>query len=991
MGMYAEVLEDDEDAEGVFGEESSSALVGEDSSSQMLITPRNTLESQFTNSPPSVDGDGGARSPAITLDKKLSKKGTEFSDINNNNSSMVPGGVGQHQQRGASTSLSVAEAEMDAAWSARQDTQLASLLDAIAGGGTSLNDVRSRLTAELAALEGANVHELLESAAAAGNIEQEIGSTLEHVDDLEETLGMLDAKLRHMREDMAAIEDWNNRLETHSRSNVRLLATLESVASALVLEPSTEVALKSLEWDQQLSTSSSTALDQAIGAAWDLHRHLMIVSAETPAAAASAAAAFNTKAPSSFRNYSSGIGGVTGGASLNRSASAAAAASRLPLFISPRLQSMNAVATRKRCMQDLAKDFLHRATDLLEREYSHVADGLVKVVAALPSGDRLRIPSHTQQIHTRAAQLKSLLEVVVSMRPGAAGTLQSYYCKSVNTLLRKEITGAIKDLLKQSGSGSGGSSGIGSIKSSSSVAAGATVEPDFGLKSTDSIKTLERICSTTPARTASESAVGLRGGHHRRRSSLTGVDGKEIGAPFTKPLEECYESLVATFFPLLTTEVEKCLELVCLSEDEQRDSTARNAVSLLLSGIPEAILSFLDTLRSPKVLPCLAMLATTLHWQAKLSTSSKPSPAVTEILKQCERKLRAVWETYVADSVAAIQHYDGKSSMGGYSSVHVLPFIVNLEAVASRIEGIVTDWIQRDAASSTSRSRSPSPTKEPSQKTKSELLGVVKSPSASHGALKPSPFEALETSSTTSSSFTAATSSGIVTSPSSEKQTLLSRGGSSMVALTPAAAVRALADSLYNQVLEAMLVSVEVHAAHDAKHAPRIKLENYSFLRLSLQGLPLAQAPILQKKCSEAANLRNTALAACVEQQLEILKLDKLVHLSGQLAEMGASGISPADAVNRLHWTSADARQAISAAASGLDKRFATARQKLHKHLGSSSPYLIDVVWERTGVRCGQAWEDLEQRLPAVFPGVGVVPTAEGLRTAFNAAKVASP
>ncbi|KAL4533847.1 hypothetical protein Ndes2437B_g03168 [Nannochloris sp. 'desiccata'] len=948
MGMYADVLEDDEydDADEEYGKGN---IIGEDSSSQMIITPRNTLESTYTNTTPIATNSAAAGSPGADVvgggDRRPTRK-VVFGGIHDGDGFNNVSGV---QQRN-STSLSVVEAEMNAAWSARQDTQLASLLDAVAGGGTSLNDVRSRLTAELAALQGANVHELLESAAAAGSIEHEIGSTLEFVDDLEETLGMLDAKLRHMREDMAAIEDWNNKLETHSRSNVRLLATLESVASALVLEQGTEAALQAPEWDQQVlpsshstsSTSSAvekhikqgsyTPLEQAISAAWDLHKHLLIVSAETPAATASAAAAFNNNAPSfsSFLSKSSNPMVMSGSVSNNPSRSAsAAAASRLPFFISPRLQSMSAVLTRKRYMQDLAKNFLHRATDLLKREYSHIADGLVKLVAALPAGDRLRIPVHTQ-LHTRAAELKSLMEVVVAMRPGAAAPLQSCYCN-------------------------------------------------------------------TPARTASEPAVvGGRGGHHRRRSSLTGggADGKEV-VSFARPLEDCFESLVSTFFPVLTTEVEKCLELVCLCQEEkQRDpSTARNeAISTLLSGIAEAILSFLDTLRAPKVLPCLAMIATTLHWQAKLAGVSA-SAAVCDILKQCERKLRSIWDAYVADSVTAIQHYDGKSGMGGYSSVHVLPFVINLEAVASRIEKIVTDWIQRDLSSSNSRSRSPSPHKEPtlSQKNKGNKdsnaqLASVENPVAAPAALKPSPFEAMDQNSTSVAGIAAPSNQ----SSSSSQHISLSRGGS-MVAITPAAAVRALADSLYNQVLDAMLASVESHAAHDVKHAPRIKLENYSFLRLSLQGLPLSQAPVLQKKCSEAATLRNTALAACVEQQLEILKLDKLVHLAGQLAEFGASGISPSEAGARLQWTSADARQAVSAAASGLDKRFSTARQKLHKHLGASSPYLIDVVWERTGVRCGQAWEDLEQRLPAVFPGVGVVPTSEGLTTAFNAAKVASP
>jgi exocyst complex component 1 len=57
---------------------------------------------------------------------------------------------------------------------------------------------------------------------------------LEHVadagsllDDLEENLSVFDTKLRHMREDIAAIEARNNRLELQTRNNSKLLAALE--------------------------------------------------------------------------------------------------------------------------------------------------------------------------------------------------------------------------------------------------------------------------------------------------------------------------------------------------------------------------------------------------------------------------------------------------------------------------------------------------------------------------------------------------------------------------------------------------------------------------------------------------------------------------------------------------------------------------------------------------------------------------------------------
>jgi hypothetical protein len=46
-------------------------------------------------------------------------------------------------------------------------------------------------------------------------------------EDLDENLVVLDAKLRHMREDIAAIESSNNSLELQQRNNIRLLETLQ--------------------------------------------------------------------------------------------------------------------------------------------------------------------------------------------------------------------------------------------------------------------------------------------------------------------------------------------------------------------------------------------------------------------------------------------------------------------------------------------------------------------------------------------------------------------------------------------------------------------------------------------------------------------------------------------------------------------------------------------------------------------------------------------
>ena len=921
LGSYGEELdEEDEDADDTITEVSETTEIAE-------ISPRKSEGGSIEVSPTKM------RSPRRHSPSKSSTKKA----------------ARQLNLPDPERSVSIPDAEMGAAWSAKQDAQLAGLVDAVAGGEASLGEVRSRLVAEQAALEDANVHELLESAAAAGVIENEIGATLGFVDDLEEALQMFDAKLRHMREDMAAIEEWNNRLETHSRNNLRLLTSLESMASALALDPATEDALRSAAWDAP-GMALGGALEHAVAAAWDLHSHLQAVSTMQ---ASSSAKGSGTPTPP-------------------------------PRHISTQMQKMKVVQARRRYMQELANEFLQRANDYLGREYSHIADVIVASMASQAGGDRLRPPPHAT-VHARATQLKPLLDVVTALRPAAAGALHAQYAKAINALLKREIVGAVKELQRQmTMMGSSSSSGM---------------ESDFSMRTVDSIRALERLhISPDPSGNSISSFVSptrSRSGHHRRGSESAGTGSRELG----RAIEDSFDALIGNFFPVMTKEVEKCLELVCggVSED---NPTGRAATYALLLSIPEAIFGFLESVKPPKVLPVFGMVGTTLHWQAKLR--GRPgSVAVCDILRQCEQKLRGIWAEYIASSVAAIQAFDPKSAMSGSNAraVHVLPFVVLFESVADKLETSIADWTQRDGPLPSSNNPMGSSTAVgglPPRVPSNLSLPGSNNITPTTGLLPVSPFQ----STPGSIQSTAVKTGGALTTPtngpteSGGKNVVFPSDGSSPVGamlIRPSAAVRAMADVLYAQILDAMQLAIESHASMNPKHGPRVKLENYSFLRLSLQGLPLAQAPVLQKKWQEAASLRNVALAANVEQQLEVLKLDRLVQLGGQLAEMAASGLGPAEAKARLAWSAIEARQAIAAANAGLDKRMQTARQKLQKHLGSSSPYLVDVVWDRVEVRCVQGWEELEQRLRVVFPGVVVAPSTDGLRAAFAAAKAGSP
>jgi len=165
-----------------------------------------------------------------------------------------------------------------------------------------------------------------------------------------------------------------------------------------------------------------------VEAAWDLQRHLFSFSeGDDPAK--------TLKDPKSIHQYSGGAAQPTHPRHETQ-------------VISRPLQHMTAVQTRHRYLLDLKKVFLHKATDYLEAQLRSIADEALETVSALPSSERLRPLSHTG-IHQRARHLGPLYEVVVAMRPGAASPMIAQYCKSMNGLLRKEVSVGVKELQKK--------------------------------------------------------------------------------------------------------------------------------------------------------------------------------------------------------------------------------------------------------------------------------------------------------------------------------------------------------------------------------------------------------------------------------------------------------------------------------------------------------------------------------------------------------------
>ena len=74
-------------------------------------------------------------------------------------------------------------------------------------------------------MQAANVHAVLESGPLVQRVQVRLNDSISLIDDLDETLAIFDVKLRHMREDIAAIESRNNRYSPAENICVKIQAS----------------------------------------------------------------------------------------------------------------------------------------------------------------------------------------------------------------------------------------------------------------------------------------------------------------------------------------------------------------------------------------------------------------------------------------------------------------------------------------------------------------------------------------------------------------------------------------------------------------------------------------------------------------------------------------------------------------------------------------------------------------------------------------------
>eukprot|EP00208_Stichococcus_sp_RCC1054_P005039 CAMPEP_0206147450 /NCGR_PEP_ID=MMETSP1473-20131121/33473_1 /ASSEMBLY_ACC=CAM_ASM_001109 /TAXON_ID=1461547 /ORGANISM="Stichococcus sp, Strain RCC1054" /LENGTH=516 /DNA_ID=CAMNT_0053544377 /DNA_START=270 /DNA_END=1816 /DNA_ORIENTATION=- len=286
--------------------------------------------------------------------------------------------------------------------SAREAKDLQSLLDMFSLGFSDVEAFQDRLRAELTALEDANAVGILASTAGVTEIIGNIGYAEGLVEDMEESLHILDVKLRHMRKDIAAIEARNNSLELQTRNSAKLLGALDGLLASLELSNDTKRVLLQ-------SAVQITSVPAFADAGWELQRRLAALepSVHSP----------EVKLPPP---PSAGKGRPGGKATFQLSAAMA---------------GMAAVEQQRMQLMRHTRTFTDRVAAFLCQQFDDIATQTIADVRGYTGG---ALPDH-ENIRSKAEILAPLMQVVQGLQPSALPPLRVRYCAALNKLLRQEL------------------------------------------------------------------------------------------------------------------------------------------------------------------------------------------------------------------------------------------------------------------------------------------------------------------------------------------------------------------------------------------------------------------------------------------------------------------------------------------------------------------------------------------------------------------------
>ena len=777
---------------GVYGELSSSEEDSDEEATAVVETQRGEEATASANTCDSSSMDMQPTVPSVGLQQQATVKES----------------FGTVQKKKTYPSSIISRKET--AYSMRENIRADVLLDAVAEGASSLEDACTKISSELQALDDANIHELLESRVRSNRIHDGIFTTLGCLDDLEETIGMFELKLRHLKDDVAVIEKSSGYLENHSRNNALLLEAMNSLLDHCMLRPEVERVL----------------LEQEIRAK---HFDEMRVACETLLSKIHAIQGKKIR-----MSRESGL--------------------------NSELVSMKLVEDSLKRMKDIEGRFLKRAVDYFDSQ------------VAPASRNALDSFQEQIQLHEKIATLAPLLGLI-SMVDAEAGKARVYrYLESTNGGLKKEVENSLGSLQRDMA----GSKSIGKEM----------------MKRVESATALERMHSShmQKNRFASDT-VGL--------NTDTSIEGSEISSTFS--------ASITSLMPRITNEIAVLVDLL----DKSGISIPHiSAARSLVQDIGPEISQFLLSVRSSRGLSCLDIVGTIESFKVRLQPESLSGTVICELLGEVLKDADAFWKSFVLEITEAIKK--AASTRSG-SSIHIFPFVANFESLANAMEAIAAEWVAKDGSlpvsSDSQESRNPS------------------------SILPLSPFQSPQ---------------GSVEFDMVPQMSAASSGSFSLPTTTPSQRIRHMADELYAKVLPSMFKAIESKTSEHEKHKERIRLENYAFLRISLQALPVKQSRILKQYCTRAAEGRNTSLKAYIHSILTENDLEALCDIPDSQKGKAIPSMDVA-----VFQTLIDDRETFQSKLNAVQNR-------IKKDLGESASYLVNVVWERVDARVLNALDSLE-------------------------------
>lgn len=362
-----------------------------------------------------------------------------------------------------------------------------------------------------------------------------------------------------------------------------------------------------------------------------------------------------------------------------------------------------------------------------------------------------------------------------------------------------------------------------------------------------------------------------------RREGLRHIRGGDVSSTF--------DNMVSTLVPRVANEISVLDDLVdkaalasCISSDY--------AAEAFVAAIEPLMVECMTSVKSSRGLALLDMTGVVSTSLLKLPDGSAgasaqkhdPMSKLSAMLRRVMEQGLAQWDAFEREIETAIQSRFREVRRRSASDVRVLPYVANFEYVSGNIESAVADWAAKEGVKHASNLRS---------------------------------------------------------------QTTTSPAGAGRTTAGTADRIRSMADDLYARVLPQILKTIEAFSENHEKCKYRIQIENYAFLRTSLQALGVKSSEVLTRHAAEAAELRDAAVRAYVSKMMkESLVLQPLV----------GSEVVPEGACD-------DAFADLGAFETAV--RFVS--NAARRDLGESS-YLIRVVWGCLESRIAAALDKCDDR-----------------------------